>query len=88
MHGLHTYSWLLQVMGATVGLDEDAVRGWPMLVADHHVTAFLQVRPSSGFGRQLLPTMRLCAGSSLVINTLLHASCWQVRAFWCPASYQ
>lgn len=38
---------LLQVMGMTVGLDEDAVRGWPMLVADHHVTSFLQVSPSS-----------------------------------------
>ena len=39
---------LLQVMGKTVGLDDDAVRGWPMLVADHHVTSFLQVGPFPG----------------------------------------
>lgn len=32
-----------QVAGATIGLDAKAVRDWPVLVADHHVTAFLQV---------------------------------------------
>ena len=45
MHGhlLSASPSLLQVMGKTVGLDDEAVRGWPMLVADHHVTSFLQV---------------------------------------------
>ena len=51
-----------QVAGATIGLDAEAVRDWPVLVADHHVTAFLQV------GALARPSCK-CAGASLLVSS-------------------